>query len=275
MAESEGEPMSWVPVVAAFLLAAEDEPKTFQLTVGLVRVSAHRPGSDKPWDRTQPKPQRDSCAAIDRVTSIAPLAGLIPGVGVAAVGAATVGKAASALCEQQRKGRAGADAPVATDPDLFVRVVGTGGSAFRSYTAKDTTSHVFNFTIDVPESAIPMAGLEFYVQNDTGTGGDEGQETIGLVRVKRSQLEESLGADGLLSLADALGGLDRLEVKVATAPSTSRKIQGDTRRGQDLWGLQRRDQCRRGRGCRGSWRVPSWGHAYDHPWTRTQCPELY
>ena len=229
MIGQQSEPMPTTLFLAALALAANGgEPTTLQVTVGLVRVSAHRPGSDKPWDRTQPKPQRDSCSVIDGVSSIASLAGLIPGIGTAAAaGAATAGKVVSSLCEQQRKGRVGgADAAAATDPDLFVRVVGTGGSAFRSFTAKDTTSHVFNFRVDVPEASIPPAGLEFQVQNDSGAGDDDAQETIGLVRVKRKQLMDAVVGDGLLTLADVVGGLDRLEVKVAPALSASRNFKG-------------------------------------------------
>ena len=60
--------------------------------------------------------------------------------------------------------------------------------------------------------------MELYVQNDDGNGEDATQENIGTLRLSRKQLLDALGGDGLLQLDDKSGGLERIDITVATAP---------------------------------------------------------
>ena len=84
-----------------------------------------------------------------------------------------------------------------TDPDLFVRVVASPTVSYRSYTVRNTLSHVFDFRIVVPIDAIPASGIEVYVQDDDGQGTDESQENIGALRLTRQQLLDALRGNGL------------------------------------------------------------------------------
>ncbi len=210
-----------LPLLLAALVGAanaQGSDKVLLLDVGLVRVAAVRPGTDRPWDPPQDKPVRDAggvCSLAQlAVHAGAVAAGLTTGVGGAAIhflGAPL----AKRLCERAVAAPQGGRPSSMTDPDVFVRIVASPEVSYRSPTVVDALSHVFHFRVALPVDAIPNAGIELYVQNDSGRGDADSQEVIGSLRLRRKELLAALEGDGLLRLADKDGGLERIEVAVS------------------------------------------------------------
>jgi hypothetical protein len=182
-------------------------PKAIVLEVGLVRVSPHRPGTDKPWDEPVEQKKTDPCDLFG-----------FPGMG----------KALSTACDLLESGSGPSSLKHdPSDPDLFIRIMAGPGVTYRSYTVANTVSHTFHFKTLVPVDAIPNAGLELSVQDDDSTGDDDTQENIGTLRLTKKALLDALSSDGMLRLDDKEGGLEKIEVLVSPwdeAPQTATQL---------------------------------------------------
>ncbi len=60
---------------------ADSAPSALLLDIGLVRVAPTRPGTDKPWDPPEEKPQQSPCEAVGALISAVatPAAGAVVG----------------------------------------------------------------------------------------------------------------------------------------------------------------------------------------------------
>ena len=135
--------------IVSVLAAAAPEPgspapsQALLIDVGLVRVSPLRPGTNKPWDQPVAKPERNGCKTLGF------LVGLFATPGAGAVAGGLCGVAESA----DGNGSVMKHSP--EEPDIFVRVVPAPGVSYRSYTVRNTHSHVFHFRSVVLTETIP------------------------------------------------------------------------------------------------------------------------
>ncbi len=186
---------------------ASEAPKWILLDVGLVRVTAFRPGTNQTWDAADSKPPADKCALLT-------LAGLATG---------GVGAVLGPLCRISASDDAKVQKHPPTDPDVFVKVTAGPNASYRSYTVVNTLSHVFHLRVVIPTDAIPNSGIELDVLDDDGSGDEEKQETIGVFHLGRKMLLDAAASSDLVELRDEKGGVERLELTVSETEAGPRK----------------------------------------------------
>lgn len=184
--------------------AGDQHPQLLAVSVGLVRITSTRPGTDKPWTVPGERPKSGGCDAL-------------AGIATAALGPA--GVVTKFLCASAG-GDAKAQRHSSSAPDLYVRVSLGRGATFRSYTVAKSFSHSFEFRVVVPTAAVPRSGLTVQVIDDDGTPNEETKEVIGSVRLTPSQLVESAAAGTVITQSD--GGVEKIEITVEAADGTPR-----------------------------------------------------
>ncbi|HEU4411707.1 MAG TPA: C2 domain-containing protein [Polyangiaceae bacterium] len=160
-----------------------------------VRVSPYRPGLRSAWDGPVPQPSDGAeCGLLGLV------AGLVNPV---------LGKGATYLCRiGSRPSQREQDPSL---PDLTVHVSAGGGAAYQTFTAWDSSYHVFHSEFVVPVDAVPAEGLSIAVLDRDGSKS----ELLGNVRVRRHQLlATALASPPVLVVNDVQGGLQQLELVV-------------------------------------------------------------
>jgi hypothetical protein len=207
-------------LLTSLALAAGGPPELVSLEVGLVRISPHRPGTDKTWVIPAERKQGSGgfCGAA--------MAGaVVTGVAIPFAGVA------KALCDNlTAEPGAAAQRRMETSPDVYVRLSGQK-VALRSYTVPRTLSNSFKWRVIVPVAAIPAAGLVLEVLNDDGGPDEQGREVIGQTRLSAAKLLEAASNGSLITVTD--GGIEKMEVVVepADAAPRHRKQTLDVRQG--------------------------------------------
>jgi hypothetical protein len=197
--------------------AAATPPRNVLLSVGLVRVSPHRPGTDNPWDTVIDEPKTsDPCKFLSGLVTLAS----IP------AGASVVARSVTeSLCEHVHLNKQRVQAHPITDPDLLC-----GWLLRRPFHIGRTPLGIRSRTCLIFESSFQLTlsrllGLTFTYKTMMKPGPDESQENIGAIRLTRTQLLDALRGNGLLSLDDLQGGLTRIDIAVAAEPGPRRTTQ--------------------------------------------------
>jgi hypothetical protein len=162
--------------------------------VEAVSAAPFHPGTQVPWDGPAP----DSSSGME-----CGLIGLAVGLvhPIAGKGADFICSMASTPPQRERDPRA---------PDLAVVLRASQETGYPTPTARDTFYHVFQSEFLIPLGAIPPEGLLLSVIDRDGPAEFE---TIGAVRLTRGALEDAIHTSApLLSLADPLGGLQRIDL---------------------------------------------------------------
>jgi hypothetical protein len=170
------------------------DPQWVILRIDSVKASPFHPGTQVPWDGSAPDKSSDmECGLLGLAVGLVnPIAGK---------GADFICSIASTPAQKERDPSA---------PDLAVVLRASQETGYQTRTARDSLYHVFQDEFIVPLGAIPPEGLLLSVVD---RDGPTELETIGAVRLTRRALEDALSAGTpLLSLADPLGGLERMDV---------------------------------------------------------------